>query len=247
MKRKQNMLYLCLAAMGLLSACVPLIPADAPLGATATPAVLADCFQTGTAVAWLDVNGDGVRDGDESPLAGIEFVLEPTVYSRTKSDADGIANIFATTPGGDCPDLLQVIATKFDGYELTTPGSVDYISEDAQHLFGFQPLVETAVSDSILIETDTYLGIIFTAESTSTFINWLGEPADDSWMPAEADVTGLEDNLAAFLQESETGELWERLPDYKRQYFGIVQDDTHLVYGNFFCDDFGVDWRETAV
>ncbi|MCP5097878.1 MAG: hypothetical protein GY943_20210 [Chloroflexi bacterium] len=37
------------------------------------------------------------------------------------------------------------------------------------------------------------------------------------------------------------------MPDYKRQYFGIVQDDTHLVYGNFFCDDFGVDWRETAV
>ena len=85
MKRKQSIFNLCLAAIGFLVGCVP-------LAATATPDVLADCFQSATAVAWLDENGDGVWDDGEPPLHGIEFGLEPTVYSRTTSDENGVAN-----------------------------------------------------------------------------------------------------------------------------------------------------------
>ncbi len=59
----------------------------------AIPAILADCFQSAMSMAWLDADGHGVWDDTEHPLEGIAFVLEPTVYSRTKIDANGTANI----------------------------------------------------------------------------------------------------------------------------------------------------------
>lgn len=251
MNLKQRTCFsLTLFVILLLTSCIPVIPGSVGLAVTATPAVLADCFQTATALAWLDANGDGVWDDDEPPLAGIEFVLEPTVYSRTTSDENGIANIFATTPGDRCPELTQVIATNYAGYELTTPGAVGYISAEAQHLFGFQPIPDEppdGMVESIVVETEAYTGVIFTSEATAMFIPWLDEPAHDMWMPNEADVMILEDGLAAFVQERELSDLWERLPSYTRQYFGIVQDGDYLILVNFFCDELGIAWQETAV
>jgi hypothetical protein len=120
-----------------LTNCGSLVAVEVLPGQPVTPEILGDCFQTAKATAWLDENGNGVQDDGEQPLAGIEFVLEPTVYSRTKSGADGVANIFATTPGG-CLEDLQVIAVGFEGYALTTPQTVEYISAESNYLFGFQ-------------------------------------------------------------------------------------------------------------
>ena len=133
----------------LLAGCAPPTLVDAPdspaeettvpVEVTATPEVLADCFQSATAVAWLDENGDGVRDAGERPLAGIEFVLEPTAYSRTTSDENGIAAILATTPGDHCQEPLQISAVGYEGYTLTTPGTMADIDPEQEYAFGFQP------------------------------------------------------------------------------------------------------------
>lgn len=214
---------------------------------TATPEILADCFQWATATVWLDENGNGVWDDGEAPLAGIEFVLEPTVYSRTLSDENGIAEIFATTPGAGCPENQQVMAVRFDGYVPTTEKSLAYTGVDTEYLFGFQPLPA-----STLVETEAYTGAIFSAEKTAVFISWLGESADDFWTPTVEEVAAFEAGLPSYLQTvdipyRDTQPILERLPAYTRQYFGLVRGDEQLIYGNFFCDTWEMDWGETAV
>jgi len=209
--------------------------------------IQADCFQSATAFAWLDENGNGVQDEGERPLPGIHFLLEPSVNSRTISNEEGTADIVATTPGTECPEDQQIVVNKYEGYTLTTPNPLPYEGPDAAYAFGFLPLPEAA-----LIETETYQGAIFTAVSTAEFITWLDEPADDFWTPAEADVANFEAGLAQFLQENSTGQwdtlpIIERLPEYKRQYFGIVQNEEQLIFANMFCDAMSSDWLEAPV
>lgn len=209
--------------------------------------ILADCFQPATAYAWLDENGNGVQDATEPPLAGIQFVLEPSVSSRATSAEDGVANIVAVTPGEFCPENQQIMAVKYEGYTLTTPRSLAYGAADAVYAFGFQPL-----PPALLVETQTYEGAIFTAVSTAEFITWLDEPADDFWTPTETDVVNLEAGLAQFLQENSGGQ-WDttpivaRLPEYTRQYFGIVQNEAQLIFVNMFCNPLGTEWVEMPV
>jgi hypothetical protein len=250
-KQIARFLLLSIFVTALFTGCVPVIPADPPLAASATPAptpeVLADCFQSATALAWLDENGNGEWDEGEAPLAGIEFVLEPTVYSRTTSDEDGVADIFATTPGGICPENQQVIAVGFDGYTLTTAQSLAYLDDNTDYAFGFQPSLA-----SNHIDADSYTGVIFPAEKTAEFITWFGAPADSFWTPTEEDVANLEAGLVAFLQESnneynDTTNMVEALSEYTRQYFGLVQADEELIFANFFCETRREDWEETAV
>ena len=39
----------------------------------------------------------------------------------------------------------------------------------------------------------------------------------------------------------------ERLPEYTRQYFGIVQNDRQLIFVNMFCNPLGSEWLEAPV
>lgn len=232
-----------------------------------TPVVLADCFVGATAVAWLDENGDGVWDNAEPPLPGIDFVLEPSAYSRTTTDKNGVADILAITPiGADeaCPTPVSVQAVVYTGYTPTTPSKIDYHGVDGAYQFGFQPISELtptaatatppALPEPVLIETETVSGIIFTADMTAAELAWLDEPADGSWMPTVEEVMGLEAGLADYLQAEDVlvwpvgkPPLWERLPDYTRQYFGLMQEGKRLIYGNYFCDPFNSPWQEMPV
>ena len=253
MNRQTIILYLNLLVMGLFMAglcigCMPLIPAEAPLGATATPpGVLADCFPTADVRAWLDENGDGVWDEGELPLVGIKFELNPTAQNGSAiSDEDGLAHIFAWSPG-ECLEM-QVTAVSFIGYMLTTAQKLDYTSSNTEYLFGFRP-----APVSVLIETDTATGVIFEAGATAEFIRWVGEPADSFWSPTAEDVESFETGLAAFLagisdsQFGDTEQIIDRLPNYTRQYLGIVRGGEVLIYANFFCDSSAHDWQKTAV
>ena len=38
--------------------------------------------------------------------------------------------------------------------------------------------------------------------------------------------------------------MWERLDEYQRQYIGLERGGKEIIYGNFFCDNGGVDWRQ---
>ncbi|MCA9934178.1 MAG: hypothetical protein KC415_09655, partial [Anaerolineales bacterium] len=163
---------------------------------TTTPAVLADCFQSATAVAWLDDNGNGVWDEGERPLPGVQFALSPVAQDGTAtSGEDGVAEIFAWAPG-ECM-AITITAVAFPGYILTTPKILDYVAANTDYAFGFQP-----ASASALVETETYIGAIFTADATAEFIAWLDEPADGFWTPTAEDAASFENELAAFLQES---------------------------------------------
>jgi len=136
---KKGFVFLTLLAHLLLASCIPLIPVEAPLSATATPAILADCFPLVDVLAWLDENGDGIWNDGESPLAGIEFRLTLAVYGgHAVSDENGLAHISAMYPG-ECLEMQQIVAVSFSGYTLTTPIVLDYLTADTEYLFGFQP------------------------------------------------------------------------------------------------------------
>ena len=75
---------------------------------------------------------------------------------------------------------------------------------------------------------------------------------DGYWTPIEEDIQTLEGNLDSFLREHAESfrrqpPVWEQLSDYKRQYAGVIINGKRVIYGNFFCTETGVDWREEWV
>jgi hypothetical protein len=96
-------------------------------------------------------------------------------------------------------------------------------------------------------------GVIFTAAQSEANVDAVGGNVTETWTPTAADVAQLEADLPAFLQGAQDEWLrtdppiWERASDYMRQYLGIVEDDTQLIYANFFCAADHDDWRTTFV
>lgn len=90
MKRKENVLYLCLAVMGLLTSCMPLIPAEAPFAVTATPAATAttEIISTDTAVLIRTPGYAGVIFTAETAAEFITWLDEPadTTWTPTADD-----------------------------------------------------------------------------------------------------------------------------------------------------------------
>ena len=81
--------------------------------------------------------------------------------------------------------------------------------------------------------------------------NWLFE-VDGFWTPSEEDILKLEGGLAGYLSQNSEQfyrqpPVWERLDAYQRQYFGIERDGKQVIYGNYFCDNLGMDWRQDLV
>ena len=111
--------------------------------------------------------------------------------------------------------------------------------------------VATPVAGGQPISEPLYAGIIVSAaEAPEFFRSFFGESADGYWTPRAEDVARLEAALPAFLREAAVArspELWQRLPDYTRQYVGIVEDGRERVFVNAFCDDLGIEWRTTPV
>ena len=77
-----------------------------------------------------------------------------------------------------------------------------------------------------------------------------GIAPDGFWLLQAADVERFETGLRAFLQNHrnpDAPKVMAQLPQYYRQYAGIVQDGRHLIYANFFCpqylDRVAVDWQ----
>ena len=95
--------------------------------------------------------------------------------------------------------------------------------------------------------------VIFTAEQSQAQLYFIAPNATGAWQPSAADVAQLEADLPAFLQSAENPWLrtdppiWERAPDYMRQYLGIVENGQEVIYANFFCSDFDLDWQEEFV
>lgn len=83
---------------------------------------------------------------------------------------------------------------------------------------------------------------------------WLSSESDFGgyWTPTEEDILNLEGKLDSFLRENSEQfnsqpPVWEQIKNYKRQYAGLIINGKQLIYGNFFCTETGVDWREEWV
>ena len=76
-----------------------------------------------------------------------------------------------------------------------------------------------------------------------------GRSLDGYWTPDPDDVRELERHLGAYLKEAgETSPgLISKWSDYKRQYAGIMVDGKRLVFANYFCDAFDVEWQRDWV
>jgi hypothetical protein len=81
--------------------------------------------------------------------------------------------------------------------------------------------------------------------------SWLIEN-DDFWTPSVDDITKLEEKIAEYLSQNShqfygQPPVWEQLDEYQRQYIGLEHAGQQLIYGNYFCNSGGVNWREELV
>lgn len=101
-----------------------------------------DCEWSGTGVAWVDENGDGVRDPDEPPLSGVILHLSDTlngvhdVAGPSVTNWKGEATLSVFLPG--CPRVhLELRLDIPDGYRLTTPAQVAVKQREGEQVYGF--------------------------------------------------------------------------------------------------------------
>ncbi len=103
------------------------------------------------------------------------------------------------------------------------------------------------------VNTSHSEGVILTQErAAAAGENLFGAEVQGYWVPAEADIQAMEQNLLPFVQENQaafgSAELNEdRLSQYKRQYLGIIQDGQRVIFTNFLCQAPGDDWQREYI
>ena len=104
---------------------------------TATPTIQAivDAFFSG--YAYLDVNGNGEIDSEDTPVENAMFIVTLQGGFETGDTTDDKGNAFITIPGGvDYPVTLRMEPPKDSNLKLTGPSSITYPSDEpAKFLF----------------------------------------------------------------------------------------------------------------
>lgn len=113
-----------------------------------------------------------------------------------------------------------------------TPASTDAPTSEPTPVGTIQP------DDNILITTNEFKGVIF---------------HDRDWAPTVEEVRTLEKQLATYLPQQQHAfdgskiPIEERLPTYKRQYWGILKNEKRVIFVNFFCNSLHYDWTYQEV
>jgi hypothetical protein len=81
--------------------------------------------------------------------------------------------------------------------------------------------------------------------------SWLAE-SDGFWTPSTDVIIQLEDGLADYLSQHDSffyrqPPAWERLDEYQSQYIGLQRAGSQIIYGNFFCNNLGMEWQKDLV
>lgn len=81
--------------------------------------------------------------------------------------------------------------------------------------------------------------------------SWLVE-SDGFWTPSENDILILEEKIAEYLSQNSTlfnrqQPVWERLAEYQSQFIGLKRNGSHIIYGNYFCNNLGINWSQELV
>lgn len=96
----------------------------------------------------------------------------------------------------------------------------------------------TQPDDNTLITTNEFEGVIF---------------HDRDWVPTVEEIRTLENQLDTYLPQHRDAfdgsklPIEERLPTYKRQYWGVLRNEKRVIFANFFCDSLHYDWRDQEV
>jgi len=87
--------------------------------------------------------------------------------------------------------------------------------------------------------------------TTSEFEGVILLPGD--WVPTVDQVLALEEQLVTYLPQQQhafdslQAPVVERLPTYKRQYWGALENEKRVIVVNLFCDALNYDWTEQEV
>ena len=67
------------------------------------------------------------------------------------------------------------------------------------------------------------------------------------WTPSQDDILKMEEQLKIYLQNVVGQNVLKDLSSYKRQYIGVVKEESKLLLGNYFCEASGIDWKQQPV
>ena len=104
--------------------------------------------------------------------------------------------------------------------------------------------------ESLTLEVDQNW-VIVTREQAEEMASWL-VGSGNFWTPSVDNIFKLEDGLAEYLSQNSSyfyrqPPVWQRLDEYQRQFIGLERGDRQIIYGNFFCNNIGMDWRKILV
>jgi hypothetical protein len=107
-------------------------------GCVFPPGAAVDGYTSAQVETWRDVDGDGEKDPDESPLPWVTIQM---AYERSMTDSSGRGTVGVFKPGcaRKCWKGESVSALVPPGYRPTTPTEVDLTGAEDSYLFGFQP------------------------------------------------------------------------------------------------------------
>lgn len=74
-----------------------------------------------------------------------------------------------------------------------------------------------------------------------------GRQESGYWTPSQDDILKMEEQLKIYLQNFVGQNVLKDLSSYKRQYVGIVKEESKLLLGNYFCEVSSIDWKQQPV
>lgn len=119
------------------------LPTQTPTPLPSLTQTLEECSWSGYALAWNDINGNGIQEANEPPLSDVRFFTEGRSHIPEKFDwgitgTGGSIGLIMLLPG--CPDLeFEVYPEVPENCRLTTPPRIlaDTRKEHEEFSFGF--------------------------------------------------------------------------------------------------------------
>ncbi len=107
-------------------------------GCVSPPGTAVDGYASAKVETWNDVDGDGEKDSNESPLPWVTIQMD---YERSITDSGGQGTVGVFKPGcaRRCWKGESVSVAVPPGYRATTMTEVDLTGAEDTYVFGFQP------------------------------------------------------------------------------------------------------------
>lgn len=102
-----------------------------------------------------------------------------------------------------------------------------------------------------VVKTDEFEGVIIPREKAGNFMKaFSGIEEKETWTPDKNEIIKLEAKIKSYVKKAaakRSPKLWSKLATYKRQYVGIIRNGRKVIFSNFFCQSFDIDWKTTPV